>query len=169
MLVHSFIHCVALWGIKDHSKFGKWCAWVHQPSDLGIFRVFSQVFFGSAPMRGVAMKIVRWKELSVCNGEYWNFTPYLVFSPQYSLMIFFMMWSIFPILMPYLLWIILILRILFLRIIGRYSQRGCQTLVLVFQSRFCSILPWVCHMFQHKWSICKSYIPMIIHHDQRSF
>ena len=83
-------------------------------------------------------------------------------------MIFSIMSSVWSILMPYLLWIMLMLRSFSLSLLGRYSQRECQLLVLVFQIILCSLLPWWFHMFQHQGMICNSCRPMRIQHYQRS-
>ena len=130
--------------------------------------VFS-IFFSYSPMRGVAMKSVCSKEVSVGNGYCWNLTSSFVFVPQYYWMIFFIMWSVWSILIPYVPWIILMLRSSILRIFRRYSQRDIKILVLVFQSILCSLLPWVCHLFQQQRRICKSYTPMRIQNYKRSF
>ena len=82
--MHSYSHWGALLDIEDHSKFGQWCAWVHQPNYWGISHVIYQ-FFSSYLMIGVSMNSVCSKDLSVGNGDCWNLTSYFVFIPQISL------------------------------------------------------------------------------------
>ena len=69
------------------------------------------IFFSSSPMIGVSTKSVFSKEVSIGNGDGWNLTSSFVFVSQYSWIKFFMMWSIWSILMSHLLWIMLMLRI----------------------------------------------------------
>ena len=42
LVVHSYTHWGILWDIEYHSEFWQWCAWVYQPSDLGVPNVISQ-------------------------------------------------------------------------------------------------------------------------------
>ena len=108
LLVYLCSHWSAWWDIEDHSEFGKWFSWGHRPSYWIILHLIYQ-FFIYSPITGVAMKSVYSKYASTWNGDCWNFTSSFVFVTQYSWMIFFMMWSVCSILIPYLILIMLML------------------------------------------------------------
>ena len=52
-------------------------------------------------------------------------------------------------------------------LIGRYSQRECQIISLVFQNKSYSVLSRWCHMFQQQGIICNSCRPMRIQNYQK--
>ena len=54
-------------------------------------------------------------------------------------------------------------------LIGRYSQREFQIIVLVFKDKFYSLFPWIFHLFKQQVMIYNYCRPMRRHHDQRSF
>ena len=67
------------------------------------------ICFGSYPMRGVSTKSIFSNDVSTGKGDFWDSTSSFVFVPQYSWIYFFIMWSVWSIMIPYLLWIMLIL------------------------------------------------------------
>ena len=85
---------------------------VHESTNTVIYwySMLFLIFFRSSPMRGVAMKSVFSKDVFTGHCDFWNLTSSFVFVPQYSWMIFSMMWSVLSILMPYLHWIMSMLR-----------------------------------------------------------
>ena len=126
-------------------------------------------FFRSSPIIVVTIKSVFLKGVSTGNGNFWDFTSSSVFFSQYFLVIF--LWCDlygqywFHIYFAWCqCWVVLVLILL-----GRYSQRECQIIVLVFQNKWCSLLPRGCNMFQHKGIICNYCRPMRIHRDHRIF
>ena len=62
-----------------------------------------------SPMIVVAMNSVFSNHASTGKVDCWNFTSYFFFFPQYSWIMFFMMRSVWSLLIPYLPWIILML------------------------------------------------------------
>ena len=68
------------------------------------------IFFGSSPIRGVAIKSFFSKDVSTGNGNFCNFTSSFTSFTQYSFMIFFLIWSAWSILIPYLRLILSMLR-----------------------------------------------------------
>ena len=44
----------------------------------------------------------------------------------------------------------------FLALLGSYSQKECQIPALIFQIKYYSVLPRVCHIFQQQGMICNS-------------
>ena len=72
---------------------------------------YFSICFRSSPMRGVATNSIFLKYVSTGNCDCWNFTSSFVFVSQYSWIVYFMMWYIWSILIPYLIWIMLILGI----------------------------------------------------------
>ena len=72
---------------------------------------YLSIFVSFSPIKCVAMKSVISKDVSNRKGDFLNLNSYFVFVPHYYWIIFLMMWSVWSILIPYLLWIMLMLRI----------------------------------------------------------
>ena len=138
-----------------------WYIWsILIPYSLWIMLILRRLFFGRYsqrkcqirvsicfryyPIRYVAMKSVFSKDVSTGKCYFWNFTSSFVFYSQCYWIMFLMIWSIWSILIPYSLWIMLTLRRLFF---GRYIQRKCQINALIFQGTSYSVFPWGCHLF----------------------
>ena len=80
---------------------------VHESTKLFSYLPYDfSVCFSSYPVRGVAMKSVFPKYVSTENGDCWYFTSSFVFFSMFLNNIF-IIWSVWSILMPYLLWILL--------------------------------------------------------------
>ena len=70
--------------------------------------VFKLVY--SPLIRGVAMKSSFSNDVSTEKGDIWNFTSYFVFFPQYYWRMFFIIWSVWSMMIQCSLWMMLILR-----------------------------------------------------------
>ena len=109
LLGRSCIHWGAWWDIKYHSVFGQWCAWLHQPSYWGILHVIYRFFQFFSNERFshedcIFKLCVHWKG--------WFLRFYFVFFLYSPILLnnVFMVWSVCSELIPYLPWIVLMLR-----------------------------------------------------------
>ena len=81
---------------------------------------------------------------------------------------YFIIWSVWSILIPYLFWILLMLRIFSVGTSWK-SQREFQMPELVFQKILYYLLLIWCHLFKQQGIICNSCTPIMIQHYQKSF